>query len=202
MFDSLVNLTASPWTYALVFAFAAGDVIAPILPSETLVVAAGALAASGRLSLAFVLLCAGAGALAGDNIAYLIGRGFAGRVRRWLATREKSRRRLEWAERQIRDRSATVIIAARFIPGGRTATMIAAGIATLRWRRFVVFDLAAASIWALYSGLIGFFGGTAFEDEPLIGIAFAVALALVLGMTAEAVRRLHARLRSAGNRSP
>lgn len=202
MFDSLVNLSASPWTYALVFALAAGDVIAPILPSETLVVAAGALAASGRLSLALVLVGAAAGALAGDNLAYVVGRAFAGRVRRWLATREKSKRRLGWAERQLQSRGGTVIVAARFVPGGRTATMIAAGLVGLPWRRFLMFDLAAASVWALYSGLIGFFGGKAFEDEPLIGIAFAVGLALALGMIAEGARRLLARLRSPGDQSP
>lgn len=199
MFDHLVNLSASPWTYALVFAFAAGDVIAPILPSETLVVAASALAASGRLSLVLVLLAAAIGALAGDNVAYLIGRAFAGRVKRWLEGHEKSERRLAWAERQLERRGGTVIVAARFVPGGRTATMIAAGLVGTRWPRFVGFDLAAASIWALYSGLIGFFGGRAFEDEPLIGIAFAIGTAFVLGIIAEGARRLHARLRPAGD---
>lgn len=202
MLDQLVNLSASPWTYALVFAFAAGDVIAPILPSETLVVAASALAATGRLSFVLVLLCAAAGALAGDNVAYLVGRAFAGRTERWLASREKSRQRLAWAERQLERRGGTVIVVARFIPGGRTVTMLAAGLVAVRWPRFLGFDLAAAAIWALYSGLIGFFGGRAFEDEPLIGIAFAIGLALVLTVIAEGVRRLHARSRPTSDKLP
>jgi len=61
MFDSLVDLaSSSAWTYALVFAMAALDVLAPIVPSESLLVAAAALSASGRLNVAVVAL---AGAL-------------------------------------------------------------------------------------------------------------------------------------------
>lgn len=68
MWDSLVDLASgSPWTYAVVLGFAALDAIAPLVPSETIVVAAAALAASGRLSLALVLAAAAAGAVAGDN---------------------------------------------------------------------------------------------------------------------------------------
>jgi membrane protein DedA with SNARE-associated domain len=105
---------------------------------------------------------------------------------------------LEWAEHQLDRRGGTIIVGARFIPGGRTVTMLAAGMLEMPWRRFFVFDLAAAVIWALYGTAIGYFGGTAFEDQPLIGIGVALALALVAGAAIEAGRRLVGRLRSAG----
>lgn len=201
VFDSLIHISSSPWAYAVVFALSAGDVIAPILPSETLVVAAGALAASGRLRLALVLLSAAAGALIGDNVVYVIGHLLSGRVWRWLETHANAKQRLLWAEHQLETRGGTVIIAARFIPGGRTATMLAAGLLALRWRRFVVFDLVAVWVWALYGGLIGFFGGTVFENEPLVGVAFAIGLALVLGVLIELGRRLRARARARARRT-
>ena len=75
--------------------------------------------------------------------------------------------------------------------------MLAAGLLEMPWRRFVVFDIAAVIIWALYGTAIGYFGGTAFEDEPLIGIGVALALALVAGAAIEVGRRLVGRLRSA-----
>jgi len=194
VWDSLVDLASgSSWTYGVVLAFAALDAVAPIVPSETLVVASAALAASGRLNLALVLLAAAAGALLGDNAAYGIGRLFGSRIERWLASSEQRRRRLDWAERQLDARGATLIVVSRFVPGGRTATMIAAGLLRMRWRRFVAFDLAAAVSWALYAGLIGFFGGTAFEDEPLVGVGVAIGLALALGLLIEGVRRLRER---------
>jgi membrane-associated protein len=191
VFESLVDLASgSSWTYAVVLAFAALDAVAPIVPSETLVVAAAALAGSGRLNLALVLLAAAAGAFAGDNSAYLIGRLASRRIMRWASRSPKRAQRLATAERQLDQRGGTIIVVSRFVPGGRTATMVAAGAVGMAWRRFAPLDLAAASIWSLYAGLIGFFGGTAFEDEPLVGVALALGLAALLGLLIEAGRRL------------
>jgi membrane protein DedA with SNARE-associated domain len=196
VFESLVDLASgSAWTYVLVFGLATLDVLAPILPSESLVVAAGALSASGRLNVALVGVAAAAGALLGDNIAFGCGRLLDTRLRRWLEGTPRRRERLEWAEHQHDRRGGTIIVGSRFIPGGRTATMIAAGLLEMPWRRFVAFDLAAAVIWALYGTSIGYFGGTAFEDEPVVGVGLALALAVVAGAAIEGGRRLVGRIR-------
>ena len=198
MFESLVDLASgSAWTYGLVFALAALDVLVPIVPSESLLVAAAALSASGRLDVFLVAGAAAAGALLGDNVAFFCGRLLDTRMRRWLEATPRRRERLEWAEHQLDRRGGTIIIGARFIPGGRTVTMLASGLLEMPWRRFVAFDIAAAVIWALYGTAIGYFGGTAFEDEPVIGIGVALALALVAGAVIEVGRRLVGRLRSA-----
>lgn len=196
MFESLVDLASgSAWTYALVFAMAALDVLAPILPSESLLVAAAALSTSGRLNVALVALAGGAGALLGDNIAFLCGRLLDTRIHRWLEASPRRRERLRWAEGQLDRRGGTIIVGSRFIPGGRTATMLAAGLLEMPWRRFVAFDLAAAVFWALYGTGIGYFGGTAFEDQPLIGVAVALGLALAAGLVMELGRRMVVRVR-------
>jgi membrane-associated protein len=198
MLDSLVDLASgSAWTYALVFAVAALDVLLPILPSESLLVAAAALSASGRLNVAAVALAGAAGALLGDNIAFLCGRLLDTRVHRWLDASPRRRKRLRWAEHQLDRRGGVIIVGSRFIPGGRTATMLAAGMLEMPWRRFVAFDLLAAVIWALYGTAIGYFGGTAFEDQPLIGVAVALGLALVAGLAVELGRRVVLRVRGA-----
>jgi membrane-associated protein len=198
MLDSLVDLASgSAWTYALVFAVAALDVLLPILPSESLLVAAAALSASGRLNAAAVALAGAAGALLGDNIAFLCGRLLDTRVHRWLDASPRRRKRLRWAEHQLDRRGGVIIVGSRFIPGGRTATMLAAGMLEMPWRRFVAFDLLAAVIWAFYGTAIGYFGGTAFGDQPLIGVAVALGLALVAGLAVELGRRVVLRVRGA-----
>jgi membrane-associated protein len=199
VFESLVDLASgSAWTYALVFALATLDVLAPILPSESLVVAAAALSASGRLNVVMVAVAAAAGAFLGDNLAFLCGRLLDTRMRRWLEATPRRRERLRWVEQQLDRRGGTIIVGSRFVPGGRTATMLGAGVLEMPWRRFVAFDLAAAVIWAFYGTAIGYFGGTAFEDEPVVGVGLALALALVAGAAIEAGRRLVARIRSRG----
>jgi membrane protein DedA with SNARE-associated domain len=109
---------------------------------------------------------------------------------RWASRSPKRAQRLATAERQLDQRGGTIIVVSRFVPGGRTATMVAAGAVGMAWRRFAPLDLAAAAIWSLYAGLIGFFGGTAFEDEPLVGVGLALGLATLLGLIIEAGRRL------------
>jgi membrane protein DedA with SNARE-associated domain len=62
------------------------------------------------------------------------------------------------------------------------------------WRRFLVYDVAAVSVWATYGGLIGYVGGSAFEDEAWKGLALALGLAFVLTLVVESSRRfLHRR---------
>ncbi|HEY5694797.1 MAG TPA: DedA family protein [Gaiellaceae bacterium] len=191
MFESLIDVvTASTWVYALILGIAALDAVFPLVPSEATVVAAAALAGAGDLVFALVLVAGAGGAVIGDNVAYLIGRAgqgpFAGRLLRSPTWRARVAR----AERMLRDRSATIIVASRFIPGGRTATMVSAGLIGLPWRRFAAYDLAACFLWAAYASVIGLVGGKAFADEPLHALLLAFGLAAALTLLIESGRRL------------
>ena len=182
------------WSYPLIFAVAMVDAFFPLVPSETVVIIGGNLAASGDLNLAFVILLAAAGAAVGDNISYGIGTLVGERtVKRWFSG-EKSRRRLEWAESMLDERGAYIILIARFIPGGRVAVTFSAGyIPTFPWRRFVVYDAVACLLWASYAALLGYFGGKTFENHPWFGLLIALGVALSLGFVVEAVRHLRKR---------
>jgi membrane-associated protein len=69
MFDWIVNLVSgSEWTYAVVLLVAGGDVLFPLLPSETLVITAAAVAAQGGLSIWLLIPATAIGAFAGDNV--------------------------------------------------------------------------------------------------------------------------------------
>jgi membrane protein DedA with SNARE-associated domain len=182
------------WSYPLIFSVAAVDAFFPIVPSETVVVIGGSIAASGDLSLPLVILVAAAGAVVGDNISFGIGTLVGERtVKRWFRS-ETWHKRLEWAERTLDERGAYIIIIARFIPGGRIAVTFSAGyIPTFPWRRFIVYDVAAGLIWATYAALLGYFGGKTFEDHPFWGIALALGIALSVGFVVELVRHWHGR---------
>jgi membrane protein DedA with SNARE-associated domain len=94
----------------------------PALPSETTVIAAAVLAANGHLNIALVVIAAALGALLGDNSAYAVGNSGLRRLADRFLRSEKSRRRLEWARSQLQHHGVWIIVVARFIPGGRTAT--------------------------------------------------------------------------------
>jgi membrane protein DedA with SNARE-associated domain len=180
MFESLTEyVSGSPWSYAFLFGIAALDVIFPLVPSETSVILGGVLAATGDLLLGGVIGFAAAGAILGDNTSYGIGRTAGHRIVERFFKGER-RKRVDWARKQIEDRGPYLIIVGRFIPAGRTAVTLAAGMLEMPWRRFISFDVAAGVIWASYAALLGYVGGRTFEENPLYGflIAFAVALAI------------------------
>ena len=189
MFDQFTEIVsqASAWAYAIVFLVAFLDALVPLVPSETAVITAGVVAAGGDLSLALTVSAAAGGAFIGDNSAYGIGRRFGRRVTERFFRSGRSRKRIEWAQRQVDARGGELIVLARFIPGGRTAVTLTAGTLRYPWRKFALFDALAALVWAVYASLLGYFGGRAFERAPwkglllAVGIAFAVAVGVEVG---------------------
>ena len=173
-------VSGSPWTYAVVLTIAALDAVFPVVPSEATAIAAGALAGAGELSILAVIGAAATGAFVGDNGSYLVGRRFGD----WVTARLLRDRGRQLAERALERRGGYVIVVARFVPGGRTAATLTAGLTEMRWRRFASLAGLAAVVWASYAGLLGFLGGRTFEDHPWRGLllAFALAVAVVLGV--------------------
>lgn len=184
MFEHFTHLVAdsSGWAYVIIFAFAYLDVLVPLVPSETAVITAGVVAAAGDLSLALIIPLAATGAFLGDNTVYLIGRRFGERATKRFFPGEKARRRMEWADEQLRERGGELIVVGRFIPGGRTAVALSSGTLKYPWRRFVMFDAAAALIWATYSALLGYYGGKTFEGPWGLVLALVIAFSVAGGI--------------------
>jgi membrane protein DedA with SNARE-associated domain len=188
---------ASGWAYLIVFLVAYLDALVPVVPSETTVITAGVVAASGDLSLIVIVAVAAGGAFLGDNTAYFIGSRFGVRINERFFSGEKARKRVEWAHKQVSERGGELILVARFIPGGRTVVTLSAGTLAYPWRRFIIFDAAAALIWALYASLLGYFGGHAFENAPWKGLLLALAIAFAVTGTVEVIRWYLKRRRTA-----
>lgn len=193
-FESLAELvSASPWTYAVILGIAALDALIPLVPSETTAIAAGVLAGAGDLSLAFVILAAAVGAFAGDSSSYGLGRAFSNRI----GARLLPDRRRAWAERALNTRGGALIVGARFVPGGRTAVTLTAGMLAMPGRRYFRLAGLAAIVWASYAALLGYVGGRAFEENPWQGLVLALAAAAALALLVELGRRAAAGLRAA-----
>ena len=193
MFEQLTDyVSGSPWTYGFLFLVSALDVLVPLVPSETSVITAGVLSGSGDLVLPLVILFAAAGAIVGDNTAYAIGRLAGGWVRRRFFSGD-GEERLRWAEKNLRERGGYLIVVGRFVPGGRSAVTLAAGLLEMPWRRFIVFDVAAGLVWASYASLLGYFGGRTFEEEPWKGLILAFAIAFGVVAAVEGIRWLRRR---------
>jgi membrane-associated protein len=181
----------SALSYLIAFTIPALDAVVPILPSETAIVALGvATAGSVDPRIGLLVLLAATGAFLGDNLCYLIGARFGPRVDRRFFSGERGLARRAWADRTLERHGAGLIIVCRFIPGGRTAVTLTCGVTHFRLRTFRLATAAAGCIWAIYAFLIGRIGGKAFEGKPLLSLALALGIALLVSVMVEVARRI------------
>jgi len=203
IFEQFEEWVDSDWSYAVILLVAALDAFFPVVPSETVAITGGVLAGSGDLNLLLVIVAASTGAIIGDNISYGLGRWLGERTVKNVFKGERSRKAFLWAEKQLEERGTYLIVIARFIPGGRTATTFSAGyVEAFPYRRFLPADILAGIIWGTYTGCLGYFGGKTFEEQPWKGLVLAFAIAIAIAGAIELVRHLRQRRRGGGDPAP
>ncbi len=174
----------APWGYAIIglATFLENSVGAGVVvPGETLVIVGGFYAWRGDLWLPAVAVVAVVGAVLGDNLGFWIGRrfgrGFLERHgRKVLVTPE----RLTAAEGYYAAHGGKTVFLGRFIPVVRSVGFIVAGAAHMRWRRFLVYDVAGAAIWGTLHSVIGFVLGKSYQRWERYATPLGLALLGVL----------------------
>lgn len=179
---------------ALVFSEAA--VFAGLLiPGETALLVAGALAARGAVPLALVLVVGAAAAVAGDSVGYLVGARFGPRLERSRLGRWVGPDRWERARDSVRRRGAWAVVLGRWIGVLRALVPAVVGNARMRYRRFLVANAVGGVTWAVVVVLLGYaLGGSLTLVERVVGRVTWAAFAFLLIAAAFVVvrRRRHA----------
>jgi membrane-associated protein len=146
------------WVYGLLFAIVfceTGLVVTPFLPGDSLLFAAGTLAAVGNMNIALVMATLVAAALCGDNANYWIGR--------WTGTRLFAKflnpKHLARAHAFYERHGGKTIVIARFVPIVRTYVPFVAGVGAMPYLRYLAFCVAGAALWVGSICLAGYFFG-------------------------------------------
>lgn len=194
--DLILQAVASPWLLPVMFAAAVIDGFFPPIPSETLLVAAAAVAAATGDVPTLVALClvAALGAAIGDNIAYAIGRRVGTQRYGWMR-RPRVAAAFERARAALATRGAPLILGARYIPVGRVAVNMSAGALGYPWRRFAPLSVVGGMSWALYSVVIGTLAGQWLGHQPVLSAVIGVVLALGAGIVIDRIAALRRRAR-------
>ena len=191
--DLILQAIASPWLSAVLFAVTVIDGFFPPVPSETVLVAAAAVAAStGDGNILLLGAVAALGAAIGDNIAFLIGRRLGTTRFAWMR-RPRVAAAFAYAQRALDRRSATLILGARYIPIGRVAVNMSAGALGFPWRRFLPLSLIAGVSWSVFSLAIGLLAGAWLHDQPVLSAAIGVVVALIVGVVIDRIAALRRR---------
>ncbi|MBN9160692.1 MAG: DedA family protein, partial [Myxococcales bacterium] len=139
-----------PWALAgiAVMIFIESGVLFPFLPGDSLILTAVLLHVQLNLSPVAIAGVAFVAAVAGDQAGYWLGHRFGRRFFRDDA-RVLTTARLREAERFFDRYGALSLVLARFVPIVRTYVPLVAGTARLRYRRFIVWNVAGALLWVL-----------------------------------------------------
>jgi membrane-associated protein len=195
------------WTYAiltLVIFCETGLVVTPFLPGDSLLFAAGALAALPgtplRVEVLFLLLAAAA--IVGDTVNYWIGhkvgpRAFEGKVK--FLNPKHLERTHEFYERY----GGKTIIMARFVPIVRTFAPFVAGIGSMTYGRFILYNVVGGVLWVaicLFAGF--FFGNLPFVKQNFSIVILAIVFISLLPGLFEFARHKLAKRRRAAALSP
>jgi membrane protein DedA with SNARE-associated domain len=154
------------------------------VPGETALIAAAVLASQGELTIELVVAIAAAAAIVGDNIGYGLGRRYGRRLME-RPGRTKMRRQVALARgEQLFDRHGPkAVFLGRWIALLRIWAAWLAGIAGMRWRSFLLWNALGGIGWALFFGLLGYWGGEATAELVArlgVGAAIAVGVAALV----------------------
>ncbi|MBH8559988.1 DedA family protein [Hymenobacter negativus] len=151
------------WTYLVLFLIVfteTGIIVFPFLPGDSLLFAAGALAARPEtgLSVWIIIPLLIAAAFIGDNVNYAVGDYLGPRVFR-EDFRFLNRKYLDQTQAFYAKHGGKTIIMARFVPIVRTFAPFVAGIGTMTYRYFASYSIMGAVLWVVVLTLAGFLFG-------------------------------------------
>jgi membrane-associated protein len=171
--------TYGSWTYAIFFFIIfleTGLVVTPFLPGDSLLFAIGTFAALGSLDVGWSIVCLSVAAITGDTANYWIGSFTGPKVFSKKKSRFLNKDYLYRTHRFYEKYGGKTIILARFIPIIRTFAPFVAGIGTMTYIRFIIYNIVGGIGWVMILILGGYF----FGNIPLVKNNFSIAIFAII----------------------
>lgn len=167
------------WTYAFFFLIIfseTGFVVTPFLPGDSLLFAVGTFAALRLLDVRWSVFFLSTAAIAGDTVNYLIGNFTGPKVFSKEKSRFLNKGYLHRTHRFYEKYGGETIIFARFIPIIRTFAPFVAGIGSMTYRRFIIYNIVGGITWVV----IFIFGGYFFGNIPFVKNHFSLVIFAII----------------------
>ncbi len=190
---SLLIQSFGGWAYLIVFLVIfceTGLVVTPILPGDSLLFGLGAIAAMGALKIEWLFVMLSIAAIAGDTVNYMIGHYVGPRVFARESSRFFKKEYLERTHRFYEKYGGKTIVIARFVPIIRTFAPFVAGIGSMTYSRFIVYNIVGGISWiALFIFGGYYFGNLSIVKRNFTLVIFAIILISILPGVIEYVRQ-------------
>jgi membrane-associated protein len=190
---SLLIQSFGGWAYLIVFLVIfceTGLVVTPILPGDSLLFGLGAIAAMGALKVEWLFVMLSIAAIAGDTVNYMIGHYVGPRVFARESGRFFKKEYLERTHRFYEKYGGKTIVIARFVPIIRTFAPFVAGIGSMTYSRFIVYNIVGGISWiALFIFGGYYFGNLSIVKRNFTLVIFAIIFISILPGVIEYVRQ-------------
>ncbi len=168
--------------FAVVFLEVAG---LPFIPGETALITAAALASQGHGNIVAIIALAIVAAVLGALFGYLVGHRWGREVLgRWPWFERVTRKGVERSQEFFDRHGSKAVFLGRFVPVLRATLGWMAGIARMRFRSFLLWNVVGAAAWGCLIGLLAYYVGeaviNAVERDLGIGIGAIAAIVLLL----------------------
>jgi membrane-associated protein len=174
------------WTYLLLFGiiFAeTGLVVTPFLPGDSLLFAAGAVCArpDAGLSLPLMIAILIAAAILGDTVNYAVGKFFGHKLFQNPDSRIFKKSHLDKTHAFFEKHGGKTIIIARFVPIVRTFAPFVAGMGSMQYGKFLLYNVVGGVVWVVSCTVAGyFFGGLRVVKDNFSLIVLAIIFISIL----------------------
>lgn len=180
------------WIYAILFAIVfceTGLVVLPFLPGDSMLFAAGAIAAVGGMNIFVLMGLLIVAAILGDFVNFEIGKHFGKRLFANPNSKIFKQSYLQKTHDYYDKYGGRTIIIARFIPIVRTFAPFVGGMGNMKYSEFVRYNIIGAVAWVVTFSLLGyFFGQLPFVKEHFSWIMIGIIVVSVVPMVIEIIR--------------
>lgn len=179
------------WAYGilmLIIFCETGLIVTPFLPGDSLLFAAGAVAAGTLLDVHLLFVLLSIAAVTGDAVNYWVGRS-CGRLLMERQSKLLNARHLERTQRFYERHGGKTIVLARYTPVVRTFAPFVAGIARMNYRRFFFYNVTGGVFWValfVYGGY--FFGSLPIVRDNIGVVIIAIVVVPLLPVGIEFIR--------------
>lgn len=183
--------------YALLFLIVfceTGLVVTPFLPGDSLLFAAGAIAAAGNMNVWLVMGLLVVAAVLGDAVNYAVGKFIGPRVFRkeedvGLLGRLLNRRHLDRAHAFYDRHGGKAVVIGRFVPIVRTFVPFVAGAGAMNYPRFAFYNIFGAVLWVGLCTMAGYiFGNLPFVKDNFSMIVLGIVVVSVIPVGIELLK--------------
>ena len=184
------------WIYGILFLIIfceTGLVVMPLLPGDSLLFAAGSIAAIGKMNIHLMVVLLIIAAILGDAVNFMVGKFFGEKLFANPNSKIFKQSHLQKTQQFYAKHGGKTIILARFIPIVRTFAPFVAGMGHMTYHHFLAYNVIGGVLWVTIFSYLGyFFGNLPIVKDNLSLVLIAIIVLSILPGIIEIIRHKRA----------